>query len=101
LRVAVISIASLFLVLVLVACNGDREGNAAVTNEHAAAKIAEAAFLKATNHEITDYSIRAREHTAQQWRFQIEGRGRFERPGYHWSVSVDRVSGNTAVLVGQ
>jgi hypothetical protein len=72
-----------------------------VTTEHSAAAIAEAAFLKDTKHEITDYSVHAGKHTRTEWYFFIDGEGEFLRPGYHWIVIVDRETGNTKILYGE
>ena len=89
------------LLLLIESCRAGSTNDVPVTNEHAAAAEAEAAFLATTGHTVTEYSIRARQHTSSQWYFQIEGTGKFARPGYHWTVSVDRETGKTKVLSGQ
>jgi hypothetical protein len=71
-----------------------------VTNERSAAAIAEAAFLKDTKHEITDYSLHPGKHTRTEWYFFIDGEGKFLRPGNHWIVSVDRKTGSTKIVYG-
>jgi hypothetical protein len=87
--------------LLLEPCRSAGVDKQPVTSEHAAAAIAEAAFLESTGHEVTSYSIHARKHTAKYWWFQIEGKDQFDKPGYHWTVSVDRATGKTKVLSGQ
>jgi hypothetical protein len=100
-RTFILRIAAVCLLLVLQCGQGQIVERTPVATEHAAAAIAETAFLKATNHKITNYSVHARQHTAERWYFQIEGEGAFARPGYHWTVSVDHATGKTEILSGE
>lgn len=54
-----------------------------IVTELSAQMAAEKAFLQETNHEVAKYSIRPIQHTEARWRFLIEGKKEFARPGYH------------------
>ena len=71
------------------------------TAEGAAKKVAEESFITDTGGKITDYSIHALQHTPAQWRFLVEGKGQFARPGYNWLVTVDRQTGKPKVQAGE
>jgi hypothetical protein len=100
----VLHIASMALACVLSSCgNAEPPPSAPVSSStaEAAEKLAEAAFLETTKHEVTTYSIQEMRHTASHWRFVVEGTGEFALPGYQWFVSIDRVTGASSVLEGE
>jgi hypothetical protein len=51
--------------------------------------------LDKTGHVITQYSVERAKASDEDntWVFFIEGQGKFERPGYHWIVKIDKKTG--------
>jgi hypothetical protein len=74
-----------------------------VVRECVAAAIAERAFLEATKHEITQYSIFSLKHTPTRWYFNILlGNKAHPAPeGGHYLVAVARTSGKADVRPGE
>jgi hypothetical protein len=68
-----------------------------------AAAIAEEAFLSATQHQITLYTISWRGKSTPQWQFYFE-QGDEVHPGpdgSHWFVHVDRATGKVQIVPGR
>jgi hypothetical protein len=76
--------------------------NGQVMSDDEAARIAEAAFLDATKHRVTDYSKhKCRAQRSDERCFIFSGEGKFDRPGQDWAVLVDVRTGKVEVLPGQ
>jgi hypothetical protein len=74
-----------------------------VVRECVAAAIAERAFLAATKHEITQYSIFSLKHTPTHWYFNIllGNETHLAPEAGHYMIAVARASGKTDVRPGE
>jgi hypothetical protein len=68
---------------------------------NAAQAQAETAFRNATDGRIRTYTISLAEESPAAWRFFIEGTGDFDRPGYHWVVTIDKTTREASVHSGE
>jgi hypothetical protein len=64
-------------------------------------EIARQAFLAHTESTVKSYDIKLLEKNERQIKFFIMGTGEFARPGFHWWVTVDRISGQTEIVNGE
>jgi hypothetical protein len=93
-----------YLLLAFTTCgfpNLHAQAAASAMNEGVAEKMAEKAFLDETKHGIAKYSIQPLKHTSERWRFVVKGSGEFARPGYHWLVEIDKITGKSTVTSGE
>jgi hypothetical protein len=83
-------------------CRSTDENVRPITRECVAAGIAESAFLKKASNGEAKYVISPLEHTATEWHFLIllGDEKSPPPPGGHFSVAVDRATGETVITPG-
>jgi len=69
-------------------------------SESSAKTLATEAFLEASKHEVTEYSIHSCKSTSTEWCFSFIGEKQFLGPGHHWLVFVDQTTGAVKVDEG-
>ena len=70
-------------------------------DESKAMLIARDEFNRYTRGEVKKVSMSRIEETRELWIFRVAGKDEFARPGFHWHIKVNKVTGATEVIPGE